>query len=521
MSYYREAFEAKKGYARMKKYLGALLILLPFYSALSDDVNVSQFSDCYEDLLYCEPACGVDRTFMYTRPIYRNVGAQLFIWHDMIFNHTRCTDFSFQVMPMFGETFNPSKQSRYFLFDNKEFLSVKGDNVITNSHERDVRAEWLGLSSNFIGSFSDKPFQRQTAIWFEAKHNLRAFSDCDLFERLWVGVAVPFHQVENKIDICESGTVVDPLFPQTIREALGNPTLQYQKFGPSQKRTGVGEIMVKFGSNFLDDGGFQIGTYSMLIIPAASSNNPEYVFSPYLGNNRHWGTGLGVMFQFPLNCDIDCKLVSFFFEGESLWFIRNFQKRTYDLKFKPWSRYMLLVNKDGRNNVPMTQVFTVDSRVRSYNLGDISTGFRFAKNGFQAEISYNLWARGRERAKPHRCLPSGWGIQGVGVFPGTTMPRTASKSTIQFQAENDVDPKTGDPKFIEIIPDDVRYLSAAARKTLNHRGQLALGYIGCSGNTEIFAGGGAYVEYAQKFVNKPEVGDFSRWGFFAKFGMTL
>lgn len=503
----------------MKKFLLLIIALIPLMTR-ADDVNVSQMTTCYENLMYCEPACGIDRTFMYTHPLYRNLGAQLFLWKDLIFNHSRCAEYAFQVMPMYSESMNDRHAQAYFLMNDQSFLTVKGDFATTNTLSRDIRAEWLGLPSDFVGGFGVEPFQRQVAVWTEFKINCKAWSSNDFLNRLYVSIAVPFHRVENRIDIVETYSVSGTVYPTTIAEALNNPTLKYQRFGSQQKRNGVGEIMFKFGTNFLDYDGFLIGSYSMLVMPSSRAHNPEFVFSPYIGNDRHWGLGLGFISQFPLNCDTACKLISFFVEAETILFYRNFEHRVYDLKNGPWTRYILLANKDGRVNVPMSQVFSVKSRVRPYNMTEFSTGFRWESSGFNAELSYNLWLRGRERVKPHECFPSGWGVQGVGYFPATTIPRTASKSTIQYQADNDVD-KEGNPKFVEITLDDVQLDSAAARGTINQRAQGALGYKGCVRDSEIFAGFGGFVETPLKYVNKPKVGDLQRWGVFAKFGMSL
>lgn len=507
----------------MKRFIVLLAILLlhvPLYNN-SDGVTFSSAA-CYEEIAFCELACGIDRTFMYTRPIYRNIGAQLSLWHDFVFNACSNIDFSFQVMPMYGQSISSSGPTRYFLFDNKTFLTVKGDDVIDNNpFKRDIRAEWLKLPSNFDGGFTVKPSQKQFGLWIEGKMNLRTCFENEFFHPFWVGFALPFQMIENNIHLIETPpTNPGTTFPRNITEALGNPELEYVRFGPKKRRTSLAEINLRLGTNFLDSDGFQIGTYSLLAIPTASVNNPRFVFSPFLGNNCAVGMGQGVTFQLPLNLDTHCKLFAFFFYIENIYFIRNFQHRTLDLKLKPYSRYLLFVNRDGTRNIPGPTVLTRTMRVRPYIMVDMSTGFRFQQNGFECEISYNLWARGEERAKLRYCLPEDFGIQGEGFIQDTGIPATASMSTIQEQAPNDVQFNLAfqfqDPKeiFVPITANDLQFQSAAAQGGLNHRAQFACGKLWATCTGEFFLGFGGYGEFPQ--FNS----DLNRWGVWAKFGFA-
>ncbi len=129
--------------------------------------------------------------------------------------------------------------------------------------------------------------------------------------------------------------------------------------------------------------------------------------------------------------------------------------------------------------------------------------------------------RGEEHIKLRHCFPNDWGIQGVGFIPGTSVPATASASTIQEQAPNDVQqnvfgqPTSAPEVFVPITAQDLLLQSAAAKGALNHRAQISVGGLWNICNVQILAGFGGYIELPQ--YNS----DLDRWGIWAKLGITV
>lgn len=503
----------------MRKFWLLIFIISAPLSAF-DFLNFSDQPDrtsgCFEEFGYCPVSCLPNRSFFWSRPVYRNLGAQKPLWQEFVFSKRQ--SLGLQVVPIFQQSFGTHNIARYFLFDDQLHLLVKGDDMVFNNRfSRDVRAEWIGLPSNFAGTFSIHPKQKQFGIWIEAMIPFSSLCDYELFDYLWFGIAAPYQTIENNIHPSETPSInPSPTFPRNILEALSNPEYLFAKFDGKQKRKAFAEIDLKLGSNLLNRDNFQIGLYSMFVIPLHGAARQEFVFNPYIGNNGHFGYGTGVTFKLPLLCDDVCQLFSFFAYLENIYFFRSRQKRTLDLINKPWSRYILLNSREGAFNVPAVNILTRHVRARPYNMLDLYTGFDWEISNFQVEIGYGLWARGREKLVLDDCFPANFGLAGVGTLsPTDAVPATASSSDISQQGPNDVEFGTNKQIFIPITVQDLDFDSGAARGALAHRGHLSVGYIYSDECLEILFGIGGFIEISQYITA------ISNWGAWAKVGLSF
>ncbi len=192
--------------------------------------------------------------------------------------------------------------------------------------------------------------------------------------------------------------------------------------------------------------------------------------------------------------------------------IRNEQLRTYDLKKKPWSRYLLLNKKGGTpdQNIPATQIFTLKTRVRPYNIIELSTGWRIRSEHVEGELGYNIWAHGDEQLYLRCPMQKGWGIAGKGAMPDGTAT-SASLSTISEQAPNDVDPITDDPIFIPLTASDLDFRSAASRAAFNHKLHASFAYVYTGCRTHGLLNIGGYYEFLQKNTALEQWGIWLKW----------
>jgi len=494
-----------------------IVTLVNFSITAIDIFDYSDRSDrtttCYEEFGFCPLTCLPNRSFMFTRPLYRDIGVQKPLWQEFVFNPSDTA--AVQVIPIYQKSFGTRSLAKYFLFNEQYNLLIKGDDVIDkNPNTRDVRAEWLGLPSNYIGSFSVHPQQKQFGIWIEGKVPLSAFFDHEFFELLWVGMATPYQIVENNIRPSQTPPInPGSSFPRDALEALSNPALLFGKFGGEMKVSGFAEVDFKLGYNLLNRDYFEIGLYSMLVIPLHKGAKQHFIFEPFLGNNRHFGYGNGVTFKLPLVCDAECQLFSFFAYFENIYFFRHTERRCFDLISNPWSRYMLLNSKEGGRNIPAINIFTRKVRARCYNMLDLLTGFDWEVGNLQVEMAYGLWARGREQLKLDDCFPLNFGFAGVGFLPGTTIPASASLSTISEQAANDTIANI--EAFIPITVQDLDLNSGAARGALCHRAHLTASYFYHDDVIEGFMTLGGYIEISQYNTA------LSNWGIWGKVGLSI
>lgn len=475
------------------------------------------------------------RSFMFTRPIHRTISAQQSLWHDVIFD---CTDALFsdctarqcddcfmnglQVLVMYQHSMSDEESRKYFMFNDKETLSVKGDNVITggvtgtqNPALRDIRAEWLGLSNTFDGTFNVNPAQQQWVLWLENKIDLKEFLTHPFFDSFWVGVSAPIHFVRNNITIRQNITTPSTTLIPDIITALNQPDWHYAKFDPArQSNSGLSELIFKLGTRFLNHDFFQLGMYSGVLIPIKGGQSAEYVFSPFLGNNNHYAFLSGGTLQLPLNCP-DNFLIAWFIEMENIYLFRHNEYRTVDLRFKPWSRYLQFNNIEGLTNIPGANVLTRKFHVHPYNLFDLSTGLRYQYHGLEVEIGYEFWARGNERLtiyEESKFPDNFYGIAGDGTLvPGTNIAATADNSTIANKASNDVD-ADGNPIFKPITMSDLDLISGGAQNGMSNRLFIDLGFHNMCSCFELFVGAGAFYEIAQRGSL------LNNWGVWFKFG---
>ena len=458
-------------------------------------------------ILYAERT---GQSFMFTRPVQRNLAAQQSIWHNVFLDKPPCgIRGAFQGIFLYQQTPRtaPDKIKRYFLINGKETLLVKGDNAV-DAVNRDIRAEWLQLDSTYAGNFTINPIQEQLAFWGEYNQDIATFIHHPFFDNLWVSLAFTAQRIQNNLQFSSVTTsTTAPISPiANLDIAFSRNNMLYAKMADKKiKETSIAEIVLKLGATFLYCEGFQIAAYSLFLAPAHGRATPKFIFDAYISNNRHWGFGQGVLSQFPLNCSNEA-IFAFYFNVENIFFLRNTQLRTFDLKNKPFSRYLLLNNRNGTCvNIPATNFLTREVRVEPFNQVDLSTGFRWYNEIVEVELGYDLWAHGNEEIVPRKPLPEEFGI--AGSMPGIT----ASNSTIDTLAPDDLD-DMGNPTFVPIRIRDLDRRSVAARSALVHRAHGVIGFNIESDFGNIFAAVGGFYEIPN------DNSALYNWGIWAKGG---
>ncbi len=465
----------------------------------------------YQVLIY-RPAGLTDKSsqsFFLPRPLFDNVAAKQALWHNIIHNRDeQDKSGSWQLITLFQDTLSTDRMKRYFLFDCKTSLTVKGDNY---SGTRDIRAEWLGINNtNFNSVLSIDPHQQQFGFVAEYQHAFKKIIDWNLFDQWWVGFSLPVVIVEQNMQLSEAP--VTTTTGMNLRQAFNQCDWKYNKIDGKQTRAGVPEIMFTLGTNMLNRKHSQVGIYSGLIVPTSHRACPDYLFSPILGHNRHWGMSLGLQFQLRLSDEYSPDYcVAFFANVENQFFFRNYQYRTFDLIDKPWSRYLQFNANDGRKNLPGVNVLTRWVKVHPFNIVDLSTGFRLKAEHFEGEVGYNLWGHGNERVLLRCPFPETYGIAGRGTSASNcptvigNVGATASASTIAELCDDD-------EIFTPIKDIDLDLLSAVSRSAVTHKFHTSIGYHWKNG---AFAGVGAFFEGVRRDVM------FEEWGVWFKLGANI
>ena len=89
-----------------RRFLFAALLLIPFQNTNTTDNRTA-------------------KTFMATRPIYQNINASQFLFHDAIYSDKNSL---IQITPLYQKSMAYAANKEYFLINNKQSLRIKGSN---------------------------------------------------------------------------------------------------------------------------------------------------------------------------------------------------------------------------------------------------------------------------------------------------------------------------------------------------------------------------------------------------------
>ncbi len=469
------------------------------------------------------------RSFMFTRPLNQHLSMQQ-SFTDYIINAKKGDVLGyFDLIAAYQESLCPfnniNQRGVYFLPNCKNALLVSGDANTNDLLTRDIRAEWLGLPDNFRGTLTINPQQTQFGLMINYNQSLSILDKTIPFlADSWVNIFLPMVFVENSLNLVQHDVInTAATIPQDIIQAFNQPSWNYAKIPACRSTWQLAELKLEFGKTYLAEDFFLLDYYGLLTIPTADSQNPAFLFDAVAGNNGHAGIGAGVNFQILLNRDPNPMAICWFLHVEDIFLIQSTQLRTFDLKNKPWSRYLLLTPKNGPLGftVPGVNVLTCLAHVHPYNVIDISTGFRLQNSFMQAEFGFNIWGHGHERVEL-LCGCQGWaqdyGIAGNPAGVSTTTPLaagshnvTASASTISTQAANDVN-SDGELVFVPITFHDINNESAGTAGAINYKVHTNIGFYNYGRKVDAFFVVGIFFDLPERPTALPLGGGWAKVG---------
>ncbi|HXW86589.1 MAG TPA: hypothetical protein VEK38_04575 [Candidatus Bathyarchaeia archaeon] len=458
------------------------------------------------------------RSFMYTRPGYDHLSMESDLWYYLIYTKSRPAKAAVQIVPFMQRSLPLEKTTRYFLINGQDALLVAGDAEYRDLPTRNVRAEYLNLPSTFRGVLSVNPLQRQTGFYVQYNQDLSKWcGDTFFFKNWYLNIRMPVLAVDNdwnltQTDIANPGATTTQ--PQDILQAFSQPAWVYSRYEGLATKVNVGEIKVALGTVFRADEFTHLGAFSSLVIPTGNKQDGKFIFEPYVGNNRHVGLAGAVHMQFLINEDPNVVAICFFVDLEGTFLVRNKQERTFDLRGKEWSRFLLFNFEDGppNQNIPGVNLLTRRALVRTYGIADFSTGWRFVGKNIQGEICYNLWGHDQERIEIRDPIRRPFGIAAVQPL---TDPIAATASTATISTIPVTDMANGQPTFIPVTLFDFDERSAAASSALSHKAQASVGIVYGKERIDAFAGLGAFIDIPQKN------GSLRNWGIWGKIGASF
>ena len=497
-----------------------------------------------------------NQIFMFTKPIFNTIGIQQASWYDFGYK-TQKLGTSFQIYTIYSKSFNTCPTSEYFLFGYKHELMMRGgedpstmilttegyfpkdpkeDQITTQSFNRDILGQWFNFNNVQNALFTVNPKQTQSCAIIELNQQLAKILDCPFANKFYVTFKVPITYVCNNFGLQGNSTTI---------KALTDNNFDYVNFSNhNQRSTRLTNIQIILGTKYLTDEDAHIITGTGIVIPLVEQTPNYYLFEPLNGFNSHFGlTGLA-LFQFPLiqKNDLASTRLCFFLEFENNFLARNHQMRTYDIRGKPYSRYLKLLDRKLNETVPAMNALTLRSRVEPFNIFNMATGLRLKYRHSSAEVGYELWARSSEVVTPEPKEP--WPNDRFGIAfindqgllakidpsSGKIVPiettkengMTASNSTINYVSgpdglvdNNSTTGLTFTPKNKYITLYELDNFTPSARAAMVNRAYITVGFGEKGKNKDMFANIGIYIESAQNNAA------LSMWGAWAKIGLTF
>ena len=297
-----------------------------------------------------------------------------------------------------------------------------------------------------------------------------------------------YAQGDAPIDLTTSIVLDDgsdnPYIPDTLSESF------YNTFNPlacakmdccTRSKTGFADLRFELGWNFYKNEDYHLGAAVTVAAPTGNACCPQWMFDAVVGNNNHWEFGGVITGHYVLWRSQDMeKQLGFYLDANITHMAENEQQRTFDLKNKPNSKYMLasqfgkrkqsvffgsLGDDDNNDNfpgrvfsgeyAPVANLTTVNVNVSYSVQADIVAWFNYTTNNISWDLGYNFYARGCEDfeckqecnpcedRKPSLCNGSqldSWALKGDARMYGyadinTTNLRPIELSTTQSKAD--------------------------------------------------------------------------------------
>jgi hypothetical protein len=303
-----------------------------------------------------------------------------------------------------------------------------------------------------------------------------------LAKGMYFKATVPIVHVKNDMNVAYTGTKMSQKIPPgaTIDKTLANylagnleienvqEKLKSAKICGSQSETGVADVELMLGYNFLYKEHKHCGVNVSITIPTTDTPDGEFLFEATIGQRGHWTLGLGVDSAFELWQHGE-KSIEFNGAIKGKYIIPETEKRTLGFKynttafpsiiagkFVPMGWYMLGGKLGQKVLFPLANILTRDVGVRPGWQVEGLANMVFNWSDFTFDLGYNLFAKERESVMV-KCWPS-TGMYAI-AHPDDADPATA------FTNANDIWPN--DDNWI--MPEDLTTDPAVTPVYVTHK----------------------------------------------------
>jgi hypothetical protein len=256
----------------------------------------------------------------------------------------------------------------------------------------------------------------------------------------------------------------DPMQPRIVFKELSNAKMDTRR----HYKTRIAELTFTAGWNFLrdEDERYHAGFALRTSAPCGNKPKGEFLFEPIVGNGHHWEFGGEANGHYSWLLS-DNRSLSIFGDIVFVHLFKAHQHRTYDLRGKPLSRYMLAqkigdnTKSDPRLNpdifpsiefanvfMPIANLSTIDVDVSVGLQADCLAMFTYQHDRVTWDLGYSFWGRSCETialtcafASQLEQMPNTWALKGdafvIGFennapdFSPVRLAATESDATVQ------------------------------------------------------------------------------------------
>lgn len=211
----------------------------------------------------------------------------------------------------------------------------------------------------------------------------------------------------------------------TVTETITFQPLKCAKMANCERtKTGLADLRLELGWNFIKEDDHHLGIALAAAVPTGNKCCPNWLFDAVVGNQNHWELG-GVLtghYIFWRSQDTE-KHIGFYLDANVTHMFKSTGRRTFDLKGKPNSKYMLASKFENATTdfndpftsglqcifdqvipktfahefAPVANISTVNVETSASVHADIVAWTNFTAGKFSWDLGYNFYARGCEQ----------------------------------------------------------------------------------------------------------------------------
>ncbi|RTL06681.1 hypothetical protein EKK58_05130 [Candidatus Dependentiae bacterium] len=350
---------------------------------------------------------------------------------------------------------------------------------------------------------------KQTIVGFGIHYRQSLWQNEEKGRGIWLDVTLPITHVKNELNLEEVIVNTDnDNTPATVTTGVGDGPVGnmidafnqkgflYGKISDcadDMKRTGVADMEIKVGYEWLQNEPCHLESYIGLIVPTGNAPKGEYLFEAVVGSGKHVGLSFGSNFGTQVWCNESkerCLRIEH--ASHSQYLFKKDHVRSFDLKNRPWSRYLSMYASaddaaaaatagNANSFTPGINIMTREVKVTPGFSHNMNSAVIYQSKGLALEGGYNFFARRAEHVEFDCSFPTTAALKHVSG-QGQTNPLRDISGTSQIEQltittiDGNVPVALDDYNQSVITTDDIDLASASTPCNIAHTIYANLGY---------------------------------------------